>query len=244
MEKKVSPEHEQPETTYFHGFLFHGAKKPFRFNSEYTFDDPEVDGSATLGFGFYATDEVEGAADYSLVRQKGELDRVPYVYVLSVDNIKFWDFRGDSANIALPNSVVLEWLKYYDKVLENENENLSFIQKIWKQKQLDYVEFLKQLASSGKDVDLRIVLGTAIGEENRAFGFFVDSGSPPWTVQFRSFVVDQLGYDGLIYIEGSEKDTNQKHSSFVIYNLANVVCSEKFLSREKLDAVENYVQEG
>ena len=233
----ISKEREVPETTYYEGILFHGAPRPFVFRTDYKYDNPEDEGSQTLGLGLYTTDELDVASNYSEVRQAGYEDKSPFIYTLYAPNCKFLDFRGEHGNVPVTKDILSRWRDYFAEQLRKEiearpdlgpekvtiqNPGESFTRfktngevSARKEKQV-YLEFLRELEDQSR-IDLRVMLGTDT------------SGSTPWIHYFKRFVMGKLGYDGIIIEEGGEGEKAKDHATFVIYNLDSVYFSKNWL---------------
>ncbi len=241
-------EQQQPETTYYEGILYHGAPRAFQFRVDYRFDDPQADGSATLGLGLYTSDEADVAVNYSEVRSGR--DNPPHVYSLCAPDAKFLDFRGEAGNnVPVTREMLIKWTEYFSKQLSREIAEKPDLgpaeivedvpgkdyrrlkinyDLIWRALKQQYLAFLYELPER-EAVDLRVMLGTGPTGPNRADFRRFPSGSPPWVHYFRRFVLDELQYDGIIYIEGGEGKKAKEHNTFVIYNLDKVFFSKEWL---------------
>ena len=254
IEQKTEVE-EKPETTYYSGILFHGAKKQFSFRSDY-FDidlaerlkDDAPDGSFTLGEGLYLADNKDDAQNYSRVRQSqtDSDDFDPFIYSSYAPDCKFLDFRGEFHNVPVPNEAIKKWIRFYKDQIEQRYGHIpedapeyTVVDEgmVRRRKPIpgvrkrnwatQYTNFLEEVQNS-KDLDLREMLGTSPARKNQS-GFDGNYPSPDWTTNFRNFVVGELGYDGIIYSEGGEGEKARDHDSFVVYNLDKIHFSEKTL---------------
>ena len=256
-EVKIPVHLEIPEITHHEGLLYHGAKKPFEFKSDYQFNDPTLDGSFTLGTGLYLTDMPTDAANYSEVRQHPFEKHI--VYSVYAPDCRFLDFRSQSGgNVPVPKDILLQWIDYFGKDLEREKEekpdipeyveipavkpdsmrtnrkyNFEFMMRTNKE---NYFKYLKEITNRDT-VDLRVMFGT--GPTGKTESGYTMADAPMWSNLIREFFVDKLGYDGIIYIEGGEGKKGKDHASFVVYNLNNVYFSKDFLPKATLDKLLN-----
>jgi hypothetical protein len=248
---EIAIQHDVLETTYYNGILFHGSKKPFQFRAEYNYDVDvsDTDGSWTLGPGLYMLDDLEGAKDYSSVRQSKESTE-SYVYSVSAPNCKFLDFRGEQGeNVPVPKSMIHAWAEFFGIELEKEivqnptvgniyetyvdasgttrrRLNLAAVSRDTKQK---YAQFLRELDKQGTE-DLRYMLGTEPVVDSES-GFTGNFTGPEWGKLFSEFVTKKLGYDGIIYIERSEKNEAFTQATYVVYNLDSIQVSQEPITK-------------
>ena len=249
---------ESPEATYLTGVLFHGAREEFDFDRRYRYNEPNLnitDGSATLGFGLYLVKDLVAAEKYSLIR--GAFGGNPVVYAAEISDAKLLDFVGINGNVSVPAEIIDKWRKYFlgrkesiipeekppeqDVIMEN-SKNIRIRKKDPNRRRRNtigeieiYSKFLEEIRNRN-DVDLRQMLGSVVPAdmvENETG--YVGSGEngPPWVGMFGDFVSDVLGYDGIIYREGSEKDRDisvPSGETVIIYNLECVKFGEKPLS--------------
>lgn len=245
---------EKPEVTYVETLLFHGAKAEFQFSSEYTFDNPENDGSFTLGEGMYLTAKMDHALDYSEVRQRAK-EYKPLVYSVSSENCKFLDFRGaDGNNVPVPTEIVTQWRDCFKQDLARQisqkpdlgpervevavpgstTMRIKINREYMEREDLVlYLNYLDEVVQSSKPVEIRELLGTAPVREMKTT-FTGNETAPPWSRLFRTFVTDQLHYDGLIALEGGEGNMKGLHASYVVYNLDAITVSQQPLARDTL----------
>lgn len=231
--------------TFYKGDLFHGANEAFDFDKDF-FENIEkrqqlkdVGGSNTLGNGLYFTDNSESGKKYSVQRKSDE--KTPIVYSVSVPDAKFLDFRSETGNLPVPKDIVEKWIlklkshavqKYSDVTPETPRRTVVESGQIKRRvvnmharnsDHMDsYIGFLEDTKDSG-NLDLREMLGTAPAPEN----VHKFDGSLPFAKEgelFRNFVVNDLGYDGLIYNEGLEWSPDEKNGldSYVVYNLNKI----------------------
>lgn len=218
-----------PETTYYPGILYHGSKTPFNFKSAYDYENDAVDtdGSWTLGPGVYLVDNEQAAKEYSRVRQ-GSDSKNQYIYTSYAPDCKFLDFRGkNGGNVPVPKSIIHQWSEYFSEHVRQEiqakpdvgpereyigdanNRQRIKVNSEYKIREAKkhYVRFLKEREERGH-ADLREMLGTAsMGR------------GPAWAQQFREFIIKKMGYDGIIYTEGSEHADGNDNATYIIYNL-------------------------
>ncbi|HWA52270.1 MAG TPA: hypothetical protein VG895_04405 [Patescibacteria group bacterium] len=241
---------EEPETTYYSGILYHGAKEPFNFDPKYDYNTATTDGSWTLGPGLYSLHTEEEAKKYSHVRQ-GHYDysthKKPPTHVYSVyaNDCKFLDFRNEEGgNTFTPPNIIKKWKSYFEKRFNQEKEekpdlgpeiahvegkngigrriiNRAYIDRDKKEKYLKYLEEIEDKSN----IHLRKMLGTQ-PIINSPSGFNGNNYGVQWGNWFADFVVKDLGYDGIIYIEGTEYEKGDA-STFIIYNLDSIKVSEK-----------------
>lgn len=237
-----------PEITYYSGILYHGSKRPIKFDSKFNYSDASAifDGSFTLGEGLYFTDDMSIAKDYSMVRQHNSQN--PLVYSAYMPDCKFLDFRGENGNLMVPIGMISQWRNYFGTYL-NDLETISPLtgkefedvvvngvnrRKINREfsvrKDLKtYLGYLDSLVKDGKGVDLRILLGSAPGKEipDNDAGYSGGDYSPDWSKLFKNFAIEVLEVDGIIYFEKGEDSENKDHTTFVVYNLESVNFSEE-----------------
>jgi hypothetical protein len=133
----VEPNKEMPETTYYLGYLYHGAKDTFRYSKSHDYSDPAInstDGSSTLGTGLYLTDSPAEAKNYSLIRQQ-KPQPLPLVYSVYAAECKFLDLRSQNSGkrtregipyrVQLPKEFVKKWKNYFYKYLTQEREKYT-----------------------------------------------------------------------------------------------------------------------
>jgi len=240
-----------PETTYVSTLLYHGTKEPFHFRTDYTFNDPSNDGSFTLGTGIYLTNSLEHAADYSWVR-KSRREGPAIIFSVAAEQCKFLDFRGEEGNVPVTVEMIVKWKDYFEQDLKRQKQekpdlgperievdfphspNITKRIKInWEvvtRKNLDaYLSYLQELLTSPRRVDLRELLGTAPVPWTKT-QFEGNETAPLWSNLFRSFVVQELEHDGIIYLEAAEGNLKELYPSFVVYNLESIHFSDKPLS--------------
>lgn len=235
----------EPKLSFYNGDLFHGAHKEFDFDKGF-FENIEkrqqledVGGSNTLGNGLYFTDSSESGNKYSVQRKSDK--ETPVVYFTKVPDCKFLDFRSENGNLPVPKDVVEKWIeklkiladqKYSDVTTETPRhtvvENGQIKRRVvnmharGRDHMYQYIGFLDEYKNRGT-LDLREMLGTSPAPKNDS----KFDGSLPFAKEgelFRKFVVNDLGYDGIIYNEGLEwgDSDNGGLDSYVIYNLEKI----------------------
>lgn len=260
--QELPPHHNEsqnPETTYVSSFLFHGAKNEFNYRDDYDFSDYGNDGSFTLGEGFYLTDNPINAVNYSKVRKRSN-ENYPVVYSADVSNCKFLDFRSykDNQNVPVTSEMVSKWRDCFKRDLEKQIEEKpdlgpektvisnpgSNIQRIKINREYlvrkdlqNYLSYLDNIVSKNQSVDLREMLGTAPVPEDIETEFSGNESAPTWSKLFRRFVTKELGYDGVIFYEGTEGELSGMYPSFVVYNLDSIKVSQKPLSSDQVDSL-------
>jgi hypothetical protein len=200
--------------------LYHGTFDPnFHYNPLFNYDSEEYinysDGSQTLGVGFYTTDDLYAAEQYSLVR-KG-LTGPPIIQRFLPYNAKMYDFRtaDGKTNAFVPREFFDKWFEYFKDYCQNlDRSKLPWFIKDMLEK---HYLHLNKLASTKEQFDLRVMLGTAPHPVLKSPNW----PSPPYMITFTNFM-KSLGFDGLIYIEGGEGSNRKNHNSFVFYNLKKV----------------------
>lgn len=216
--------------------LFHGSAQEVKFSPDFDYTSHDYlrdnDGSATLGFGFYAIANRTEAENYSLVRQ-ADKEAQPKVTSILPHEARVLDLRqeGDvTKNAPIPNELALQWKDTYRAYLDTRppREESSMTGEILNSLEQKYAEYLDQVVELEK-VDLRQLLGTAPLRLEKAKS--PNHGSPPWATLFSDFMVAE-GYDGLIYNEGGEGKDGQGGASYVFYNL------------EKIGTYESWQEEG
>ncbi|MBI2330073.1 hypothetical protein HYU94_01665 [Candidatus Daviesbacteria bacterium] len=220
--------------------LYHGAASHFEYQQTFDYRSEEYctssDGSQTLGEGFYTTDSVRSAENYSLVRQHHDVSQFIVMKMLPYQ-ARVFDFRVvTDPTVNAPVSVDLfnKWYEHYrnyfgnQKITENQPWNIRAME-------LEYWNFLnraKRLVDTGELIDLRVMLGTT---------FFTRLQAPNWPSPcymklFANFMVGQ-GYDGLVYVEGGEGAKRQNSPSYVFYNLEKVGTYNSWQSRKPRTSV-------
>lgn len=207
--------------------LFHGSKRPLIFSQDFDYQSEEHfmqnDGSATLGCGFYATDNRSGAETYSRVRQLLRGSGIFVATILPYQALVL-DLRakGDSfKNGSVSRAFAAKWrdklLAYYQQNIPETRQYSKLDTQTWRIARLyhRYVGYLNRVMGLDK-IDLRVLLETApcpqIGSRNLPH--------PPWVTLFSEFMLAE-GYDGLIYNEGGE-GSDEAYSSYVFYNLKTI----------------------
>lgn len=200
--------------------LYHGAAKDFIYSPSGEFD-PDNTGSDSwhdYGAGFYTTDNLNQASNYSLERtsQGSSLPRSTIVYSFLPYQARMLDVRsiGDPLkNGILPKEFVKEWLNYLDSFLSNE-DNFSkyngFLKDVYQNgTREDFFERVKKVLQSSQDTYIRSGL--------RGAGIFKNTGNGFISPIFRDFMLSK-GYDGMIYREGGEGKAGENLTGYVFYN--------------------------
>ena len=259
-DNETTPLHQEPKETYFEGPLYHGSKPPFDFdpNFDYTSDQIDTDGSWTLGPGLYLLDNYEGAESYSKVRQPIDFDQ-PYTYQIRAPNCRFLDFRDSNDaghNLPVPKWLIKQWSLFFSSHLQQEiddrpdlgepreiiatpGSNIRRVkinrEHLRREDKKRYLSFLKELEQKEK-VDLRVMFGTAPSGKTNS-GFEGSLIGPEWGDWFREFVINDLRYDGIIYIEGGEGKNATDNATFIVYKLNKItdfLLTSKGRNRSKL----------
>lgn len=243
-----------PETTFVEGILYHGTREPFAFSKDHNYHDPELnksDGSLTLGEGLYLTNDDKTAENYSVVR--GNTEKLPIVYSVYAPDCKFLDFRGENGgNVFVPNNMLQKWTKYFEfqfiQELRNKPDlgpayidvpvegnsmisarrkmNLAYMMRDERRK---YLEYLREI-SDKENIDLRVMLGTSPAAKNNT-DFHGSYPAPPWVSEFRRFMIDEMEYDGIIYIEGGEGKDKRDHATYIVYDLSKIFFSTEPINK-------------
>lgn len=214
--------------------LFHGASKPFNYSPKYDYSSPEyftdADGSQTIGEGFYTTDGLDVAENYSRVRQnKDDSDAV--VLALLPYQARILDLRAsndNSRNAPIPNDIFEKWFQFYkayyfnQEARQNQPWDIANIER-------DYFQFLVRAKKLVEDepIDLRVMLDTSphpkLGGHNNPH--------PPYVKLFANFM-RQEEIDGIVYIEGGEGANAKSHPSYIFYNLEKVGTHDSWKSSQ------------
>lgn len=250
---------EVPETTYTEGFLFHGAMSEVSFDAQFDYSKPgaTADASATLGDGLYLTDKPDVAVNYSSVRQGRKMEKT-IVYSVYAPDCKFLDFRGENENILTPVDIIRKWYVYYkaqflaevaaepdigpeSEIVKTPGETFTRKKINWKfierENKWQYIDLLEQVLSQNMRVDLRQMLGVDKIHSDSITSNYDPHHSPYWIGEFRTFVMDILDYDGIIYDEAGEGENAKEHSTFIIYNLEKIVFSRTPLEQSVIDTL-------
>lgn len=202
--------------------LFHGSMVPISFSSEYDYHSEEYandhEGSTTLGFGFYSTDDKNEAIKYSLARQNiSGVD--PIVISILPYQAKMLDLRQKNdtrKNGDTPRELALRWRDCFNVYLNEKLLHKEVFGVIFQSLEKRYSKYLDDVLNL-EHIDLRVLLGTAPSHEVSSINF----PSPPWTMLFSKFMIE-CGYDGVIYNEGGEGLEFSGGSSYVFYNLKKI----------------------
>jgi len=212
--------------------LFHGSSKPMRFSQEFDYRSHEYltenDGSATLGFGFYSTDDREEAENYSIVRQNytGE----PIVVCILPFRARVLDLRQKNnleKNAPVPREFASAWKERFLCYLKTRPPREGNIGEIFNSLEQEYAQYLDRVLALPA-IDLRVLLGTAPSRQVKGP---LNLPSPPWVMLFSDFMLER-GYDGLVYNEGGEGPERRGGASFVFYNLKKIGTYESWHEKE------------
>ncbi len=197
--------------------LFHGAAQSFIYSPMgiYNQRDTGGDGTTDYGYGFYTTDSMGQAENYSLVRAQGQLEK-PIVYCFLPHNASMLDIRDRdnlNKNGILPKEFVQKWLEYLAAyILDDANY-------------AKYNEFLKEILIEGIKDKFLIPLIKALKQEKDIFirgdgfqsGIFSIDCNGLIDIIFQQFMTS-LGYDGMIYREGGEGKNRESLTGYIFYN--------------------------
>lgn len=229
--------------------LFHGTGERnfiFRRDLDYgSFDRPV---SATIGEGFYCTDNRRDAEIFSQVRQVSD-EAEPFVINLLPHQARMLDLRSTvdpKRNAPVPIELFNAWRAYYKGYVDslyppsyNPQEDIDLINstnatsggeerikrvnRFWfYNTNQNYLRILEDLSSKNEPIELRQML-SVLGQS---------SASEFAATKFRDFMLAQ-GYDGLIYIEGGDRSDQRNPTSYVFYNLEKIGAFETWHSEEK-----------
>lgn len=190
--------------------LFHGAASDFEFERQLV----SGSNSATIGLGFYTTDDLVNAEEYSRIRlnYKGN----PTIIKILPYQARMLDQRS-SNNHRINTPVSIDFARdYRDFVvarikslypdgrpsLESDQQGALFYQDL-----SNYRNVLNRLIFSGEPIQLRQLLSIFGTERDSEFG----------AEYFTDFMLEK-GYDGLIYNEGGDSPSQKHTTSFVFYN--------------------------
>ena len=217
--------------------LFHGSRVALNFSQELDYRSEEyltgTDGSATLGFGFYTTDDKNAALNYSTVRQGnttyGSLPH-PVVTPVLPYQARILDLRNKNdlkRNAPIAKELVAKWREKFWKYLEEKAHREQNGTMVLSAVEADYTECLQEL-SALDSVDMRVLLGTASsGNIKHSLNLI----APQWAHLFSDFMKEQ-GYDGLIYNEGGEGMERKDSATYVFYNPQKVGTYESWQAKE------------
>lgn len=204
--------------------LFHGTACPVSFSPEYNYRSQEYitnnDGSTTLGFGFYSTDDKQEASAYSIARQNVS-DVEPIVISILPYQANVLDLRQKNdprKNASIPKELAQKWKVSFLNHLKIRPLRKGNIGAILDSVEYKYVEYLNSVLKLD-EIDLRVLLGTAPSGTKQIET--LNYPSPPWTILFSDFMITQ-GYDGLVYNEGGEGLKFNGGASYVFYNLKKI----------------------
>lgn len=203
--------------------LYHGAFKEFIYSRTGDYDwraNTFGDTWADYGEGFYTTDKLDQAKNYSRERKKYDEKRKheePLVYSFLPFKARMLDVR-DRNNPeglgVLPTTFVEGWIKYLEKyLLEEKNfanidppRGAELIKRGIKENFLDRVE-----AALRENQDITIRGGF------RDYGIFLPNMNGLIEQPSRNFMLSR-GYDGMIYREGGEGEKREGLTGYVFYN--------------------------
>lgn len=195
--------------------LFHGAAKEFEYSAtgEYDVFDTGGDGSTDYGFGFYTTDNLKQAENYSRVRGNR---KEPLTYNFLPYNAKMLDVRdknNPNHNGILPKEFVKKWLKFLEKDLEEEvkrNDMGDFAKEAQREGVTDF--FIKNVKKH-----LEKESSFIIRNEFEEPGIFLPNYNGLIDLIFQRYMESE-GFDGMIFVEGGEGDNKEKLTGYVFYN--------------------------
>ena len=218
--------------------LFHGAEKDFVYSPDGQYES-NGNGSADYGLGFYTTNDLEQAKNYSVVRDSNNMDK-PIVYNFLPYKANMLDVRNPNDlenNVVLPSGFVNGFLAYFEGKY-NDPKALYPLQTNEKIRKGLYENVLREInrlradVSSGK--------GLLIRENNVSAGIFTDGdNSGALSSVFRDYMLS-LGYDGMIYVEGGEGKSSQNLTGYVFYN-PKVINTWDGWQKEKISTQETVV---
>ncbi|MCL4366021.1 DUF3990 domain-containing protein [Patescibacteria group bacterium] len=197
--------------------LYHGAAQEFTYSPTGDFDPNNTGGDGThdYGGGFYSTDDLSQARNYSLVRSFGKRS---VVYTLLPYQARMLDVRAlndFSSNGALPKNFVEGWLVYLENFVNDEN-NFStysqFLKETFQEGIKDYfLDRVKKALEGNKPINIRG------GDHPNSTGIFQKTKNGLISHIFRDFMLSK-GYDGMIYREGGEGKDAKALTGYVFYN--------------------------
>jgi len=198
--------------------LFHGSRKPINFSPEFNYGSKEyltASSSATLGLGFYAIADRNEAINYSNVRPSlsGSVQRdVAHILPYKARMLDLRRKNKLNENAPVPRELVIKWRERFlaDLKTKTRTESTeSMLEEFQDEWENEYTEFLNQIVTKNREVDLRTLLDT------------VRYPSPSWTALFSDFMREE-GYDGVVYNEGGERKEGRGGASYVFYNLSKI----------------------
>lgn len=202
--------------------LFHGTPRSMRFSPKYDCRSSEHitdnDGSTTLGFGFYTTDDPGEARSYSLIRQAHAKEGPMIVSILPYE-ARVLDLRQKNEltkNAPVSREFAQKWKDRFLHYLQTRSPregNVGIMIDDLEQRYETYLNSVLEL----DEIDLRVLLGTAPSRQVQRMNY----PSPPWTTLFSDFMIEE-GYDGLVYNEGGEGQQFRGGPSYVFYNLEKI----------------------
>lgn len=199
--------------------LYHGAAKPFMYSPLGEFDpnDTGSDNWHDYGTGFYATDNLNQARNYSLERASQE-SNTPAVYAFLPHEARMLDVRSvndPDRNGTLPKAFTEEWLDYLERFLNND-DNFSIFNEFLREVYQDgtresYLERVRKALEGNKTIYIRS------GERPDSTGLLKTTGNGFVAPIFRDFMLSE-GYGGMIYREGGEGKGGENLTGYVFYN--------------------------
>lgn len=219
--------------------LFHGAEEDFTLSEDTDYQTFTGPYSATVGNGFYTTDDRGNAKTYSLLR-RGQ-DEKPIVLSVLPYQAKVLDLRAATdprVNAPVPADFSSEYTDYINKLYaskfpEGYTPDIS-IRPVPTEISLyfslnEYRSTLRRLlreSKEGKLIELRQMLSLKgeTADSEYAGGFFTQ------------FMLGK-GYDGLVYNEGGDHPDQKNTTSYVFYNLKKVGTFDMWQSRKSSAAV-------
>ncbi len=217
--------------------LYHGAARQFTYRHTYDYRSEEYftdnDGSQTLGEGFYTTENISVAENYSRVRQHHD-DAEPVALQVLPYQARVLDLRVSTdltRNAPVPADIFNKWYEHYKDYYQNRvgRENLPWYVNAMEAEYWTILNQAKKLVDAGNLIDLRVMLGTASSPDLRTGNW----PSPIYMKFFANFMVEQ-GYDGLVYNEGGEGAKAENHPSYIFYKLEKVGTFDNWRSRDRI----------
>ena len=197
--------------------LYHGAAKDFSYShlGEYDPLDTGADASEDYGTGFYTTDSLSQAQNYSEVRTSGRLPK-SVVYSFVPYQARMLDVRDKNnpyINGVLPRSFVESWLDCLTRYVEDESRfsklNEFLKEAITSGIHKEFLDRLREEVEGDKDIIIR-------GDRFEP-GIFAKYKNGLIGGAFKKFMLS-LGYDEMIYREAGEGKKAENLTGYVFYN--------------------------
>lgn len=204
--------------------LFHGTHRVMQFSSEHDYqsDDylAECDSSATLGFGFYTTDNRAEASNYSVVRQQTGTEAEPIVVSILPHEARVLDLRRKDVlteNASVPREIAMKWKNLFLRYLHIRPPREGNLGAKLNSLEQEYAQYLDKVLALD-EIDLRVLLGTRPSKQAGNMNLH----SPPWGASLFPNFLQEEGFDGLVYNEGGEGLSGKGGASFVFFNLKKI----------------------